>query len=193
MTAEAHFPISHFPREKVNSHADAGRGVEREPSWKAKRALLLFAAAWTALVILTPFTMPPGSVGDLSGSVGEIDNDLGHVNGLARAIYAIGDLNCHTKAERSFELNDNQMAFCARDVGLFIGLAAGMAAVLFLNPRFMWPAVIILAAPLVIDGTVQLLLDYESNNVVRIITGTLGGSAVAIFLGHVADVVLRVR
>lgn len=167
--------------------------MEREPSWKAKRALLLFAAAWAALVILTPFTMPPGSVGDLSGSVGTIDNDLGHLNYLAQAVYLIGDLNCHTMAERSFELNGNQMAFCARDLGLFIGLVAGMAAVLFLNPRFRWIVVIVMAAPIVIDGTVQLLLDYESNNVIRLITGTLGGSAVALFLGHVADVVLKVR
>ena len=125
--------------------------------------------------------------------MGTIDNDLGHLNYLAQAVYFIGDLNCHTMAERSFELNGNQMAFCARDLGLFIGLAAGMAAVLFLKPRFMWIAVIAMAAPLVIDGTVQLLLDHESNNVIRIITGALGGSAVALFLGHVADVVLKVR
>ena len=85
------------------------------------------------------------------------------------------------------------MAFCARDLGLFLGLAVGMAAVLFLEPRFMWPVVIIMAAPLVIDGTVQLLTDYESSNFVRVITGALGGSAVALFLGHVADVVLKVR
>ncbi len=167
--------------------------MEREPSWKAKRALLLFAAAWAALVVLTPFTMPPGTTGDLSGSVGTMDNDLVQANPLAQAVYAIGDLNCHTMAERSFELNGNQMAFCARDLGLFLGLAVGMAAVLFLEPRFMWPVVIIMAAPLVIDGTVQLLTDYESSNFVRVITGALGGSAVALFLGHVADVVLKVR
>jgi uncharacterized membrane protein len=40
---------------------------------------------------------------------------------------------------------------------------------------------------------VQLLTDYESSNFVRVITGALGGSAVALFLGHVADVVLKVR
>ena len=172
---------------------DAGRAVERESSWKAKRALFVLAVAWTALVVLTPFTMAPGSVGDLSGSVGTVDNDLGHVNYLAQAVYLVGDLNCHTLAERSLELNGNQMAFCARDLGLFIGLAAGMAVVLFLGPRFMWPVVMLLAVPILIDGTVQLLLDYESNNIVRIITGALGGSAVALFLGHVADIVLKIR
>lgn len=167
--------------------------MEREPSWKAKGAILLFAASWTALVILVPFTMAPGSVGDLSGRVGTVDNDLGDVNVLAQAVYLIGDLNCHTMAERSIELNGNQMPFCARDVGLFLGLSIGMAAVLFLNPRFSWLVVIIMAMPVVIDGGVQMIFDYESSNALRAVTGIIGGSAAALFLGHVADGVLKGR
>ena len=167
--------------------------MEKDAAWKAKRAMLLFAVAWTILVFLVPFTMAPGSLGDLSGRVGTIDNDLSNINPLAHGVYLIGDLNCHTLAERSIELNGNQMPFCARDVGLFLGLSIGMLAVLFLNPRFSWLAVIIMAMPLVIDGGIQLLFDYESTNLLRTITGIIGGSAVALFLGHVADVTLKVR
>jgi uncharacterized membrane protein len=191
--AKEPFPIRYFSRESVKTPASAGAAVEKEPSWKAKRAMFLFASVWTALVILTPFTVGPGSLDDLSGSVGTIDNDFDDLNIVAKIVYLIGDLNCHTKVERSLELNGNQMAFCARDVGLFLGLSVGMAAVIVLEPRFRWILVIAMAAPIVIDGTAQLLFDYESNYIFRIITGAMGGSAAALFLGHVADSVLRIR
>ena len=35
----------------------------------------------------------------------------------AAFIYAFGDLNCHTKSERSWVINGNQMPVCVRDVG----------------------------------------------------------------------------
>lgn len=167
--------------------------MEREPAWKAKRAILLAATAWAALAIVVPFTAAPGSVGDLSGTVGQVENDFGTLNPLAQAVYYLGDLNCHTLSGRSYELNGNQMPFCARDTGLFLGLAVGMAAVLLLNPRFSWLAVILLAAPLVADGGAQLVLDYESTNLLRTVTGVLGGIAAALFLGHLADRLLTVR
>jgi len=167
--------------------------MKREPAWKAKRAIFVFVAAWTALVVLIPFALAPGSVGDLSGSVGEVDNDHSSLDPLSQAIYYFGDLYCHTKAERSFELNGNQMPFCARDVGLFAGIAGGMAIMLFYSPRFSWLAVILLALPLVIDGGVQLVFEYESNNAIRMATGLLGGFAAAWFLSHMADVILSVK
>jgi hypothetical protein len=40
-------------------------------------------------------------------------------------IYAFGDLNCHMKHERTWEINDNQMPVCTRDVGIFFGIAVG--------------------------------------------------------------------
>ncbi|NLI74110.1 MAG: DUF2085 domain-containing protein, partial [Euryarchaeota archaeon] len=151
--------------------------MSKDPSWKAKRAIFLFAVIWTALVIFSPFTVPAGSVGDLTGSVGVIDNDLEDMNIVSRAVYLIGDFNCHTRADRSFELNDNQMPFCARDFGIFLGLTIGMAIALIVMPRYAWVIVIILATPLIIDGFAQLIFDYESNNTIRVFTGVLGGLA----------------
>ena len=164
-----------------------------EPARRAKRAVLLLAVIWAALVVLAPYTLPEGSVGDLSGKVGSLDHDLGWMNPLAQFVYLAGDLNCHTRSERSLDLNGNQMPFCARDVGLFLGLAAGMAVVFWASPRFQWWAVIALAIPIVADGTAQLILDYESTNLVRMATGLMGGVAAAMFLGHVADEVLQTK
>ncbi len=157
--------------------------------FRAKRAALVFFTAWLILVIAAPFTLPAGSVTDLSGRASVIDNaeQVGRMNPLAAAVYFIGDINCHQLAERSFFLNGNQMPFCSRDVGIFIGLAAGMLAVLLLSPRFSWPILALLVLPILIDGGVQLTGLYESNNLLRVITGALGGIGASYFLGHFAD------
>lgn len=157
--------------------------------FRAKRAALVFFTAWLILVIAAPFTLPAGSVTDLSGRASVIDDaeQVGRMNPLAAAVYFIGDINCHQLAERSFFLNGNQMPFCSRDVGIFIGLAAGMLAVLLLSPRFSWPILALLVLPILIDGGVQLTGLYESNNLLRVITGALGGIGASYFLGHFAD------
>lgn len=157
--------------------------------FRAKRAALVFFTAWLILVIAAPFTLPAGSVTDLSGRASVIDNadQIERMNPVAAAVYFIGDINCHQLAERSFFLNGNQMPFCSRDVGIFIGLAAGMLAVLLLSPRFSWLILSLLVLPILIDGGVQLTGLYESNNLLRAITGALGGIGASYFLGHFAD------
>ncbi|MCH1587861.1 MAG: DUF2085 domain-containing protein, partial [Flavobacteriales bacterium] len=47
------------------------------------------------------------------------------LNPYAGFVYGFGDLNCHQKHERSFEINSNQMPVCTRDVGIFFGLVVG--------------------------------------------------------------------
>ena len=125
-------------------------------------------------------------------------------------IYAFGDLNCHNKHERSWEINGNQMPVCTRDVGIFFGLAIGGLAFsrkgynrwtikdtcLSLIPDQLLEKIyranyrtlswlgfgVLLCAPLMIDGFTQLLTDYESNNLARIITGAPFGFGLAILI-----------
>jgi uncharacterized membrane protein len=166
-----------------------------EPPFKAKRAMLIFFAAWLAVVLAAPMLLPSGSVPDLSGRAGYVDNSavIDTMNPFSAAVYLIGDGNCHQLSQRSFYLNGNQMPFCARDVGIFIGLAAGMLAVLLLSPRFSWLVLVLLALPILIDGGVLYAGGYESTNLVRLITGMLGGVAASYFLGHVADRSLTIK
>ena len=101
---------------------------------------------------LVPFYLPEDSVPKLSGRANAFDyhsddgwgniqtsgnGDVGHnqskygefvwsdLDPYAAFIYGFGDLNCHTKAERSWEINGNQMPVCVRDVGIFLGIAIG--------------------------------------------------------------------
>jgi uncharacterized membrane protein len=156
---------------------------------RAKRAVLVLFAAWLLLVLAVPLTLPTGSVTDLSGRANAIDNSeaIDGMNPLAWAVYMFGDINCHQLAERSFTINGNQMPFCVRDVGIFLGLAVGMAIVVLLSPRFSWLILAALVLPILVDGGVQLTGMYESNNALRLITGTLAGVGASYFLGHFAD------
>ncbi len=169
--------------------------MPRDQPFKAKRAILIFFIAWLAIVLAAPYALPSGSVTDLSGRAGSIDNSaaIDQMNPFSAAVYLIGDTYCHQLSERSLYLNGNQMPFCARDVGIFLGLVAGMLIVLLLVPRFSWIALVLLALPILIDGGIQYAGGYESNNVLRLLTGILGGIATSYFLGFTVDRSLTIK
>ena len=186
---------------------------------------------------LVPAYLPANSVPDLSGRANMIDyysedswgnvqtsegQSAGHnqsVHGdfawseldpYAAFVYGFGDLNCHMKWERSWDINGNQMPVCVRDIGIFFGLAIG--GFLFsrrglnrwtLRDSFlsMFPddkldstyknntrtrLILIVAAisiiPMALDGFSQMLTDYESTAFMRLITGTPFGIFVGAFL-----------
>ena len=146
-------------------------------------AVALFGA-WFILLILSPMLVPSGSVTDLSGRVLVLDNidAYSDMNPLSKTIYILGDYNCHQDRDRSLFINDNQMPFCSRDVGIFVGLLAGSIIALFVLIRIKITVLLIGFIPFVVDGAVQLVTDYESTNVLRIVTGALAGSMFALFL-----------
>ena len=79
------------------------------------------------------------------------------------------------------------MSFCARDFGIFLGLAMGFTYSLGRRIELTLPLIILALTPIGIDGTVQLLTDYESTNPRRIITGLIAGVATGIALKIIAD------
>lgn len=125
-------------------------------------------------------------------------------------IYAFGDLNCHNKHERSWEINGNQMPVCTRDIGIFLGLAIGgfvfsrrgynrwtikdtclsiipdnwLEKIYRGNHRTIaWIGFgMLFCTPLIVDGFTQLLTDYESNNFTRPLTGGPFGMGLAILI-----------
>lgn len=122
---------------------------------------------------------------------------------LHALVYVIGDINCHQKYERSWSINGNQMPVCTRDIGIFIGATIGglMFASRGLNRwtirdtllsplpdewldsdyahgRRNKPILAILAVtvlPILFDGGGQLVTSYESNNMLRLVTGAIFG------------------
>lgn len=160
----------------------------RFPEVTSKAVLVLFAASavWLALVVSAPFMVPSDTLTDLSGRVGSHDNDLqfSSIGVVPHVIYWIGDAQCHQIASRSYFLNGNEMPFCSRDLGLFIGLAAGFGLMAFyrykVNPLYS----ILGLVPIGLDGGLQAATSYESTNPVRLLTGIIAGVALALLFAH---------
>ena len=184
-------------------------------------------------MFLAPLTLEEGTVPKLSGRANALDymtesgsfswgnkqtsdnREIGHnqeehgffswseLNPYAAAIYAFGDLNCHQKSERSWEINGNQMPVCTRDLGIFLGvfligiiwtrlghnrwtIKDSMFSIIpderldkiyEANQRnlLFWGIGCLSALPILLDGGIQAISNYESGTLRRIITGTLFG------------------
>ena len=155
--------------------------------WNKTSFVLLWG--WLSLLLFSPYMIDNGSTGDLSGVVGKYDNRdvIEEMNFLAKFIYYVGDLNCHQLSHRSYSYNDNQMSFCARDTGIFLGLVLGFMYASRKKIVLTLPLVIAALLPIGLDGTRQLLTDYESTNPKRLITGLIAGVATGIAIKIIAD------
>ena len=155
--------------------------------WNKTSFVLLWG--WLSLLLFSPYMIDNGSTGDLSGVVGKYDNKevIEEMNFLAKFIYYVGDLNCHQLSHRSYSYNDNQMSFCARDTGIFLGLVLGFMYASRKEIVLTLPLVIAALLPIGLDGTIQLLTDYESTNPKRLITGLIAGVATGIAIKIIAD------
>jgi|TARA_B110000881_G_scaffold219890_1_gene243087 uncharacterized membrane protein len=141
------------------------------------------------MILTSPLIIANGETGDLSGSVGTYDNKevINNMNPLSELTYYLGDLNCHQLSHRSYEYNDNQMPFCARDVGIFAGLTFGFIFSLGRKIELTLPIIVLALTPIGLDGTIQLFTDYESTNIRRVITGLIAGMVTGISLKIIAD------
>ena len=155
--------------------------------WNKTSFVILWG--WLSLLLFSPYLIESGTTGDLSGVVGKYDNEevIEEMNVIARGIYYIGDLNCHQLSHRSYTYNDNQMSFCARDTGIFLGLVIGFMYASRKRTVLTLPLVIAALIPIGLDGTIQLLTDYESTNPKRLITGLIAGVITGVAIKIIAD------
>ena len=168
------------------------RRTARSPIERARRAHLAIAVI-TVLVnaafVLAPLTEPADSVDfgeDGGANVIDRQNVTAGINPIARPIYVLGDATCHQKASRSLFINGNQMPVCSRDVGVYLGLSAGAFAFLAVPRRYSMWWVLVLIIPLGIDGTVQLLSSYDSNNLLRLATGLMYGGVIGLLFVQIS-------
>ena len=87
---------------------------------------------------------------------------------------------CHCRSDRSFFWKGKQFPLCDRCTGELIGILA--AAVTYLFFHCSWIVSLFFMLPLIIDGFVQQLTNYESNNFRRFLTGCLFGVGFATFV-----------
>lgn len=80
---------------------------------------------------------------------------------------------CHGRPDRSFYYNSKKFPICARCTGELIGIFLGIILFKFIELSLLLNFLFLI--PLVVDGLIQLLTSYESNNTKRFLTGTLFG------------------
>ena len=112
---------------------------------------------------------------------------------VPHAMYWLGDAECHQLSHRSYFINGNQMPFCARDLGLFLGLAVGFGLVSFYRLKIHPVLALMGFLPMAIDGGTQAITNYESNNPLRLITGLIAGIAGSLLLAHFVFVIQEDR
>lgn len=92
---------------------------------------------------------------------------------------------CHGLTRRCLELFGVPMPICARCVGIYLGLLAGVAffrLVPLLRERVMRGVAMAAAFPLGLDGLTQLAGFRESNNPLRMATGLIAGLAFGLWI-----------
>ncbi len=166
-------------------------------------------------MVAAPLTIESGSITGLNGGANRVDySDVwGRLPPVQGFVYFMGDIECHQIASRTIFVNGNEMPVCARDASLFFFVTLGLALASVVRPyayvswtivgllplsmrrrlekgsrpmAFTWILGILCLTPIGIDGGLQLLTSYESNNVVRFLTGIpagiFGGLAVGLMV-----------
>jgi len=165
------------------------------PKYNALFLIFILFAILTVLILISPFLVPKGTLNDLTGRVGFIDNSAQYddLSIIPRAVYLFGDMECHQIASRSYFLNENQLPMCARDVGIFLGLSIGAFIVAYrrvsINPFLLILGLI----PVGLDGGIQFLTSYESTNAIRLTTGAIAGVTVSLLISWVYHEINRVE
>jgi uncharacterized membrane protein len=111
------------------------------------------------------------------------------LNWWDRLLWEIGYAICHQLPERTIRFGSNFLFVCARDTGLFVGFFLVALLILLLPrgreqgglpPHFL-KALILLALLFLLWDTVTSYLGWrESNNTIRLISGLLAGSGLAL-------------
>ncbi len=176
---------------------------------KIPTVLLIISLVYVLGLFIAPMTMEPGTVGPISGQANQFTflDEWSELPLYHRFIYSFSDFNCHQMHNRSYFINGNQMPVCARCAGIFVGISIGLLAMVFVKPYFDYKDTLlqfvpgnhfnrkknikililfllaaVVALPMVLDGGIQMVTDYESTNPIRTLTGLIFGIGLSVFV-----------
>jgi uncharacterized membrane protein len=112
---------------------------------------------------------------------------LAGVISLSNFLYYLFSVTCHQLPERSFFLFGYKLAVCSRCTGIYFGaLISTLVYPLLLKvDNIKTPGkwlLIYSLIPIGLDGGIQLITSYESNNLLRFITGAIFGGVLPLYL-----------
>lgn len=117
----------------------------------------------------------------------------------AKIIYFLYSFSCHQFDTRSLHIFDHQVAWCVRDVAIWMGILTG-AVLVWRRPdlKIRWYWLIIFILPVALDGGIQTVATiaaqiqnaaavpgYLSNNFLRFLTGSWFGLGMSLYLSRI--------
>lgn len=134
------------------------------------------------LIMIWLFLIPAVALVVMAFLAPILQGTLGYPHG--EELYALLSNLCHQYPTRSFWVHDHPAGLCARCVGGYSGVAVAAMLALWHSQTvrfctaYRFRLGLLLLAPGVGDGLVQLLTAYESTNIVRVLTGLTGGAGI---------------
>ncbi|WP_425269664.1 DUF2085 domain-containing protein [Leptospira bouyouniensis] len=98
---------------------------------------------------------------------------------------------CHQLPERSFYYKGSQFPICARCTGVIIGQLLAIISIVSLPIRFGLITYISFMLPASVDWLFQEFIKIKSNNLRRIVTGSLLGFGYVVSCFHLISFVLN--
>jgi uncharacterized membrane protein len=122
-------------------------------------------------------------------------------NFLTWLMNQVGYAVCHQIPARSLSFGSRHLPVCSRDTGTYLTFAIAFIALLVVYGKRpvrypSWPKVLVLCAmflPLLVDAATSYGGLRESNNVIRMVTGSLAGAAAAALLFPLFSAAVFVR
>ena len=100
---------------------------------------------------------------------------------------------CHRIPERTFNIRGYYFPVCARCTGFYIGAFSYFIFVYFIYVQYTIELILmafLMIVPAVLDGYTQLTGNRESNNILRLSTGLIGGLGLAIIIKAIKWIIL---
>ncbi|MGM0405032.1 MAG: DUF2085 domain-containing protein [Thermoplasmatota archaeon] len=90
---------------------------------------------------------------------------------------------CHGDEERCFRFRGRALPICSRCFGFYSGIALGVVLGIFfieMSPLYLFILTLLTLIPLAVDGSLQELTSWKSNNPLRFMTGILLGTMIGL-------------
>lgn len=126
------------------------------------------------------------------------------INWFAGIVYKFYSYLCHQRPWRSIHFFDYKVAWCTRDVFIYISMTFSVFSVLkFRVKKSKWYWAVLSIFPFALDGTTQLIAEivgitqgkevffYSSTNFMRMLTGTIFGAGAGIYLFNALQETVR--
>ncbi|HII84080.1 MAG TPA: DUF2085 domain-containing protein [Methanobacterium subterraneum] len=112
---------------------------------------------------------------------------------LSNEEFKFSNLICHRIPERTFKIRGHYFPVCSRCTGFYIGAFSYFILAYFVYVEYnvyLISIAIIMLIPSFLDGFTQLIGCRESNNVLRLLTGLVGGVGLAILIKAIKWILL---